>query len=60
VAAYSLDGFAYQDCLTHVRGPAGSICRDGGCMARNSCPRGTAYRYRPEVQAFHMRAFLRP
>ena len=57
--AYSPAGFAYQNCLDHVRGPNGLACRTGGCLDRNACPYGTAYRYPREVQAFHMAAFAR-
>ena len=57
VDAYSVDGFAYQACLAHVRGANGVACRNGGCLDRNACPYGTAYRYPPEVQAFHMASF---
>jgi hypothetical protein len=59
VGAYSPDGFAYQDCLDHVRGSAGGPCRTGGCLDRNACPYGTAYRYPADEQAFHMAAFMR-
>ncbi|WP_258123671.1 hypothetical protein [Mesorhizobium onobrychidis] len=57
VDAYSADGFAHETCLAHVRGQSGAPCRTGGCLDRNACPYGTAYRYPPEVQAFHMAAF---
>ncbi|MCA0058143.1 MULTISPECIES: 4Fe-4S dicluster domain-containing protein [unclassified Mesorhizobium] len=57
VGAYSAEGFAYQSCLAHVRGANGQPCRDGGCLDRNACPYGVAYRYPPDVQAFHMAAF---
>jgi hypothetical protein len=59
VDAYSTDGFAYQACLSHVRGAHGGACRTTGCLDRNACPYGTAYRYPAEVQAFHMAAFVR-
>ena len=59
VDAYSEGGFAYQACLSHVRGPTGGTCRTSGCLDRNACPYGTAYRYPPEMQAFHMAAFSR-
>jgi ferredoxin len=59
VDAYSRDGFAHQSCLAHVRGANGGPCRGGGCLDRNACPYGTAYRYPPEVQAFHMASFAR-
>lgn len=59
VDAYSQDGFAYQACLGHVRGPAGEPCRTRGCLDRNACPYGTTYRYPVDEQAFHMAAFMR-
>jgi hypothetical protein len=59
VDAYSIDGFDYPACLAHVRGDNGEPCRSGGCLDRNACPYGTAYRYPPEVQAFHMASFAR-
>ncbi|MDX8451298.1 hypothetical protein RFM98_00855 [Mesorhizobium sp. VK9D] len=57
VGAYSVDGFAHQACLAHVRGPRGAPCRNGGCLDRNGCPYGAEYRYPADVQAFHMAAF---
>lgn len=54
--AYSVEGFAYQACLAHVRGGEGAACRTG-CLARNACPHGAEWRYPAEVQAFHQRAF---
>lgn len=59
VDAYSPTGFAYQDCLAHVRAAAGEPCMSLGCLDRNACPYGTNYRYPAEVQAFHMAAFAR-
>ncbi|TPM38472.1 4Fe-4S dicluster domain-containing protein [Mesorhizobium sp. B2-3-4] len=59
VDAYSNDGFAYQACLAHVRGADGEPCRAGGCLDRNACPYGTAYRYPADIQAFHMASFAR-
>jgi hypothetical protein len=59
VDAYGKDGFAYQACLSHVRGANGEACRTAGCLDRNACPYGTAYRYPAEVQAFYMAAFAR-
>ena len=59
VDAYSEAGFAYQACLDHVRGPSGGPCRTTGCLDRNACPYGAAYRYPAEAQAFHMAAFMR-
>jgi len=56
VDAYSEAGYAHGDCLAHVRGPHGGPCRTLGCLDRNACPHGAAYRYPEEVQAFHMAA----
>ncbi len=60
VDAYSAAGFAYGDCLSHVRGPSGEVCRTQGCLDRNACPHGAAYRYTAEMQEFHMAAFSSP
>jgi hypothetical protein len=57
VDAYSADGFAHGACLAHVCGADGAPCRTGGCLDRNACPYGKAYRYPATVQAFHMVAF---
>lgn len=57
VDAYSAQGFAHEACLAHVRSPSGGPCRSGGCLDRNACPYGVTFRYPPEVQAFHMRAY---
>jgi hypothetical protein len=59
VDAYTEDGFAYQACLSHVRGQKGQACRSLGCLDRNACPYGRAFRYPADVQAFHMAAFTR-
>jgi len=59
VDAYNPAGFAYEDCLVHVRGPEGKPCRSIGCLDRNACPFGIAYRYPAEMQAFHMKAFAK-
>lgn len=60
VDAYSPSGFAYEDCLAHVRGADGAACRGVGCLDRNACPHGAQYRYPGAVQAFHMASFARP
>lgn len=57
VDAHSAAGFAYADCLSHVRSDDGAPCMTGGCLARNACPVGTEFRYPREMQAFHQRAF---
>lgn len=55
--AFDGAGFGYRACLSHVRGAEGESCRSLGCLARNACPEGAAYRYPAAVQAFHQRAF---
>jgi ferredoxin len=57
VDAHSAISFSHQACLAHVRGEHGTRCRSTGCLDRNACPYGGAYRYPPDVQAFHMAAF---
>lgn len=57
VDAYTAGGFAYGSCLEHVRSEAGAPCMTGGCLARNACPYGQAYRYAAEVQAYHQGYF---
>ncbi len=57
VEAYSAAGFGYRACVAHVRSEAGQTCREAGCIARNACPHGAAYRYQAEAQAFHMASF---
>jgi ferredoxin len=57
VDAYSLSGFDYEGCLSHVRGGSGGPCRTQGCLDRNACPYGREYRYLPDQQVFHMAAF---
>ena len=57
VDAYSTSGFTYARCIDHVRSPAGRACMETGCLDRNACPYGDAYRYSPAQQSFHMRAF---
>jgi hypothetical protein len=56
VDAFSHDGYAVKRCRSHVRS-GGVACRQSGCIARNACPHD-AWRYPPEVQAFHMAAFI--
>lgn len=59
VEAHAGEGFLYEACLGHVRGARGAACRDGGCLDRNACPYGEAYRYPEAVRRFHMQAFMR-
>ncbi|MCO5065544.1 MAG: hypothetical protein M9924_14180 [Rhizobiaceae bacterium] len=56
VSAHGLHGFAYRQCLDHVRGD-GHRCREEGCLDRNACPAGTDFRYPATTQRFFMEAF---
>ena len=58
VGAFRAGSFDLQACTSHLRSAAGSACRDGGCLARRSCPVGTAFRYNVEQMRFHMHAFI--
>jgi hypothetical protein len=61
VGAINLDGFDVTRCrgyLASAEGQAG--CMRGGCLARDACPVGVAYRY-PQAQVrFHMQALRLP
>lgn len=46
-------------CLSELTGQDRATCRVQGCAARLACPVGQAFRYPPDQQAFHQRAFLR-
>lgn len=49
--------FAVSTCRDHLKSPAGEAgCMLLGCLARNACPVGAAYRYRPEQLRFHMQS----
>ena len=56
-AAYSETSYDHAGCLEHVRSAGGVQCREAGCLDRNACPYGMAYRYPAEAQVFHMKAF---
>jgi hypothetical protein len=58
VGAFTGTGYDVAACANHVRAAAGVDCLERGCEARRRCPVGTAYAYRPEHAAFHMRAFI--
>lgn len=59
VNAISDGALNVSDCREHVRSADGKTCREAGCIARNACPVGAAFRYPPEQQAFHQHAFMR-
>lgn len=58
VNAYSGTAFDYAGCRSHLHSGAGEQCMSAGCLDRRTCPHGAAYRYPPEMQVFHMKAFV--
>ncbi|NKB52475.1 MAG: hypothetical protein GKR97_09660 [Rhizobiaceae bacterium] len=58
IAAFTIDGYDYLACKSHVAGEQGRACREGGCLARLACPVGSQYRYQKPHQAFHMKAYI--
>ncbi len=58
VNAFSARGYDVALCSRHVASPAGTECREGGCLARRACPVGRSHAYPAAEMAFHMAAFL--
>ncbi|MBB5573537.1 MULTISPECIES: 4Fe-4S dicluster domain-containing protein [Rhizobium] len=57
VEAVTSVGFDVAACRSHLRTDAGKTgCIISGCLARNACPVGSAYRYPQAQLAFHMAA----
>lgn len=57
VAAVGEEGFDVRNCRSHLITEEGrNGCMTGGCVARNACPVGAAYRYSADQLVFHMRA----
>ncbi len=59
VGAFTGSSYRLEECAAHIGAPAGALCMDEGCRARDACPVGRAYRYSPDQIRFHMRAFRR-
>lgn len=57
--AVTIDRFDVAACRTYLTGTGEETCMLSGCIARNSCPVGQAYRYPPEQLRFHMAALSR-
>ncbi len=58
VNAFTETGYHFEACLDHIATPD-NACREGGCLARRSCPVGSAHRYKNPHAAFHMAQLLR-
>ncbi|MCY6380049.1 hypothetical protein [Hoeflea prorocentri] len=55
--AIAPDGFDLPRCRSHLSTDDGRQgCMQFGCLARNACPVGEAYRYKPAQLRFHMDA----
>ncbi|HXV24515.1 MAG TPA: hypothetical protein VED46_09680 [Alphaproteobacteria bacterium] len=59
VGAFTGSSYRVEDCAAHLRAPAGAMCMEEGCRARDACPVGRTYRYPAEQIRFHMKAFRR-
>lgn len=57
--AISLSGFAVKPCRAHLATTSGQAgCMKEGCIARDACPVGVAYRYPADQLRFHMAALV--
>jgi ferredoxin len=59
VGAFTGSTYRVEDCAAHISAPAGALCMEEGCRARDACPVGRAYRYPAAQIRFHMQAFRR-
>jgi hypothetical protein len=59
VGAFTRSGYAVEACAAHIAAPAGALCMEEGCRARDACPVGRGYRYPAPQIRFHMQAFRR-
>jgi ferredoxin len=59
VGAFTGSAYRVEDCAAHISSPAGALCMEEGCRARDACPVGSAYRYPAAQVRFHMQAFRR-
>lgn len=58
VDAFSPEGYDVARCASHVKSPAGTPCRQGGCLARRGCPVARDLVHGPEQARFYMDAFV--
>jgi ferredoxin len=59
VEAFTGSTYRVEDCAAHISTPAGALCMEEGCRARDACPVGRSYRYPAAQIRFHMQAFRR-
>jgi hypothetical protein len=58
VDAFDDKGYDVDACAAYLRETPNARCHQQGCLARNACPVGEAYRYESAQHTFHLRAFL--
>ncbi len=58
VDAFSNGSYDVDSCAAYLRQTSDARCHQEGCLARNACPMGEAYRYESAQHTFHLRAFL--
>jgi ferredoxin len=59
VSAFSAQGYAVPQCVSHLKTAEGGPCVDLGCAARRACPVGGDYQYVPDQATFHQLHFMR-
>jgi ferredoxin len=59
VGAFTGTEYKIEACAAHIAAPAGALCMEEGCRARDACPVGRPYRYPRAQISFHMQAFRR-
>jgi hypothetical protein len=58
VGAFVDGEYRHRQCVDHLVANPDAPCWRSGCLARQACPVGQTYRYRPEQANFHMSAFV--
>jgi len=58
VDAFDTGSYNVDSCATYLKQTADAGCHQQGCLARNACPVGEAFRYNSVQHSFHLRAFL--
>lgn len=59
VDAFAGGTYDVPRCVAHITSPAGTVCREGGCLVRHACPAGRDATPPAEQCRFHMEAFIR-
>ena len=59
VGAFAGGVYDVPHCVAHITSPAGTECRENGCLVRHACPAGRGATPPAEQRRFHMDAFIR-